>query len=301
MSLRPQYKTGEVVSNTYLGGLQPIVAAWGLNVIRRFVWRILATVGLCYSCLVPGPGGQVFAAENATQARPQLNAADRARQDFVQARARYNAAATNSEAAWQFARACFDLAEFADSNSERAEIAETGIGVARRLVAQDPGLAEAHYYLGMNLGQLARTKSLGALRLVDQMEETFLTSRRLDEKLDYAGSDRNLGLLYLEAPSIGSIGSRSKARVHLRRAVELAPDYPENRLILAEAYVRWRDEAAAKREFKVLTDNWRRYRQQFSGEKWQVSWTDWTTRFEKLREKLGASTPKLEAPSQSTR
>ena len=89
----------------------------------------------------------------------------------------------------------------------------------------------------MNLGQLARTKGLGALKLVNQMEHEFTRARDLDEQLDWAGPDRNLGLLYRDAPAIGSIGSRTKAREHLKRAVELAPQYPENRLNLIEAYL----------------------------------------------------------------
>ncbi|HYG24175.1 MAG TPA: hypothetical protein VEH04_15455 [Verrucomicrobiae bacterium] len=214
----------------------------------------------------------------------------------MEARSRFQTNPTNSEIAWHFARACFDLAEFARNNSDRAEIAETGISVARDLVSRVPNLAPGRYYLGMNLGQLARTKSLGALRLVDQMEKEFLASQRLDPKFDYAGSDRNLGLLYLEAPVIGSIGSRSKARSHLRRAVELAPDYPENRLILIEAYTRWGDSMTAAREFRVLQENWSGYRKTFSGDKWEVSWSDWNTRFEKLKEQLSDHVGRLEMP-----
>jgi len=36
--------------------------------------------------------------------------------------------------------------------------------------ARSENFAAAHYYLAMNLGQLARTKSVGALKLVKQME-----------------------------------------------------------------------------------------------------------------------------------
>ena len=100
----------------------------------------------------------------------------------------------------------------------------------------------------MNLGQLARTKGLGALKLVDQMEREFSRARELDEQLDYAGPDRNLGLLYRDAPAIGSVGSRTRAREHLKRAVELAPQYPENRLNLIEAYLKWGERTGAYRE-----------------------------------------------------
>ncbi len=109
----------------------------------------------------------------------------------------------------------------------------------------------------MNLGQLARTKLLGALKLVTEMEAEFKAARRLDEHLDFAGPDRSLGLLYLEAPGWPtSVGSRTKARQHLRRAAELAPQYPENRLTLLEAYLRWGDHNGVQRELKALEEIW---------------------------------------------
>ena len=81
---------------------------------------------------------------------------------------------------------------------------------AGRRIARESNSAPAHYYLGMNLGQLARTKGLAALRLVSQMEHEFTRARELDEQLDWAGPDRNLGLLYRDAPAIGSVGSRAE-------------------------------------------------------------------------------------------
>ena len=97
-------------------------------------------------------------------------------------------------------------------DSERADIAQQGIAAAWQALARESNSAPAHYYLGMNLAQLAQTKMLGALKIVDRMEREFTTTRELDEHFDYAGADRNLGLLYRDAPSIGSIGNRSKAR-----------------------------------------------------------------------------------------
>src|SRR5882672_5305593 len=177
-----------------------------------------------------------------------------AKNSFDESRSRYNKRSRTRDDAWQFGRACFDLAEFATNNSERVEIAEQGIAACRQLIASDSNSAPAHYYLAMNLGQLARTKGLGALRLVNEMEREFSSARSLDEHFDNAGPDRNLGLLYLDAPSIGSIGSRRKARQHLQRAAELAPQYPENRLNLIEAYLKWGDRADGRRELKALED-----------------------------------------------
>ena len=199
-------------------------------------------------------------------------------------------------AAWQFGRACFDLAEFATNNAGRASLAEQGIAACRFALARESDSAPAHYYLGMNLGQLARTKGLSALKLVDQMEGEFSRARDLDEHFDYAGPDRNLGLLYRDAPVIGSVGSRTRAREHLRRAVELAPQYPENRLNLIEAYMKWGERTGAYRELQTLEAAWPAARTNFVGEAWAASWADWEPRLKKLKKKVEEPTKPLGTP-----
>jgi tetratricopeptide (TPR) repeat protein len=217
------------------------------------------------------------------------NAVARAQKAFRDAQSRFRANTNDVTASWTFARACFDLAEFAAENRQRAGLAETGIRICRQTIARNAGVVQLHYYLGMNLGQLARTRTLGALRLVDQMEAEFLRARALDEKFDFAGPHRNLGLLYLEAPSFGSIGSRSKARHHLRRAVELAPDYPGNRLNLIEALLRWGERAEAARELKTLGEQWNDAQKKYSGPDWASSWAEWQKRFDEFKAKAGVA------------
>ena len=205
------------------------------------------------------------------------------------AREKHQASPTNSEATWHFASACFERAEFAANDTERATLAVEGINAMRSLLVREPDSAPAHYYLGMNLGQLARTKTLGALRLVGQMEDEFQAARKLDEKFSHAGPDRNLGQLYFQAPGWpASIGSRSKARKHMERAVELAPGYPENQLNLIEAYVKWRDSKEAKRQLKSLDLFWPDARTNLVGQAWAPSWADWEKRRQKLLDKLSS-------------
>jgi tetratricopeptide (TPR) repeat protein len=224
----------------------------------------------------------------ADETSPEATArfAARAAERFAEAQARFAASPTNLTAAWELARAAFDRAEFATNNAERAALAEQGIAAARQALARDSNCAPAHYYLGMNLGQLARTRTLGALRLVSEMERAFQAARRLDARFDFAGPDRNLGLLYLQAPVIGSIGDRKKAREHLERAVALAPEYPENHLNLAEARWKWGDRTGALRAFTTLDEIWPEARLRFDGPDWEAGWADWTARRKRLAEQL---------------
>jgi hypothetical protein len=238
------------------------------------------------------------AGEGVLGERPgETNSAARAQRLFLEARSRHEAEPGRTEFAWQFARACFDRAEFATNKTERAAIAEQGIAACRLAVVREPKSAPAHYYLAMDLGQLAQTRTLGALKIVPEMEREFAAARQLDEQFDYAGPDRNLGLLYSEAPGWPtSIGSRSKARQHLQRAAALAPDYPENRLNLIEALLKWSDRPAAQREMKSLEDSWPRARTNFTGEAWTTSWADWNARLKQARTKTGELAKPLESP-----
>lgn len=201
---------------------------------------------------------------------------DHAEQVLVEARARYHQSPTNPVAAWQFGRACFERGEFATNDTERATLAVEGIEAMRRLVEREPGLAAAHYYLAMNLGQFARTKLLGALAIVNEMEREFKAAAAQDEHLDFAGPHRNLGQLYLQAPGWpASLGSRSKARKHLERAVELNPGYPGNHLHLLEAYCEWKDIKGIRRQMKALEALWPAARTNFTGTAWASFWADW--------------------------
>jgi tetratricopeptide (TPR) repeat protein len=236
-------------------------------------------------------GIQIVAAENATNAETVL-----VQRTFESAGKAYLAAQTNATLAWEFGRACFERAELATNNTERAAIAEQGIAACRRAVKLQPMSAAAHHYLGLNLGQLARVKRFSALWLVEDMEAAFKTARGLDAKVDFAGPDRCLGLLYFEAPGWPiSVGSRTKAAHHLRRAVELAPDFPENRLNLLSAYLHWNNREAARTELKALEASWPAARTNFVGGAWASEWAGWEKQLKKARARLDDA-PKPQTP-----
>ena len=216
--------------------------------------------------------------------------------NYADAQARYAKAPQQAEAAWQFGRACFDLAELATNKTERAALAEQGIAACKQAVARQSNSAPAQYYLGMTIGELAQTRGISALGLVSEMERAFSRARELDERIDWAGPDRNLGLLYRDAPRLISVGNRGKAQKHLKRAVELAPQYPENRLNLTEAYLQWNSRKDAQREFSLLEQSWPSARTNLTGITWAGSWPDWQSRFDNIKAKLAGHAKSLGSP-----
>jgi len=199
-----------------------------------------------------------------------------------EAREKFRAVTIPDDTAWQLGAACFKRAEFAKGNPERAALAQEGIDACRKLVTANPKNFGGHYYLGMNVGQMARVKRFSALGLVKDMERAFTAVSDLNATFSHAGADRNLGLLYFKAPSIISVGDKSKARLHLERAVELAPDYPANRLNLLEACIKWKDTTGIANQRAALRELLPKARKELSGDGWATDWLEWDKRWKEL-------------------
>jgi len=201
---------------------------------------------------------------------------DRAAFDRVQAQ--FQSDTNNPVIAWQFARACYDWADWATNKEERAEIAREGIAACHRALLFT-NCAAAHYYMGLNMGQLAQAETLHGLKLVHEMEAEWQEAANLDPDFDSAGPERNLGLLYRDAPGWPlSIGSHHKALEFLQNATTQAPDDPENILNLAETYLNWGDMAKAKKELAALDALWPEAKKKLTGEAWEKEWYYWSSR-----------------------
>ena len=245
--------------------------------------RTLRLLAACWVSILAGANS--FATDPAT---PTNHAGFRlhAEREFQARQTEHQNAPTNAAAAWQFARACFQRGDFSTNHAERAALAELGIAACRQWLQRDSNSAPARYFLGLNLGQLARTKTFGALAIVDEMEVQFQRARELDERLEHAGPDRSLGLLYREAPVLASVGSRTKARQHLRRAAELAPGFPPNRLNLLESYAGWGEKGEARLQLRRLEVILPVARTNFTGADWAAAWAEWEPRVAQARRTL---------------
>ena len=247
------------------------------------LWRafILATLAFAAGA---GAVNRGFASNSNPADQDQFRA--HAQQILDAAQKRYTTEPTNSIAAWQVGRAGFELVGVLKDPKEMEKIINEGIAACRQSVALDPTSAAGHYYLAITVGKLADLKrNLAAYVMVKEVEREFHKARELDERFCHAGPDRSLGLLYHQAPGWPlSIGSRSKARKHLERAAELAPDFPENRLLLAEAYLKWHDKKPLARELEAMEKLWPAARTNLAGADWAADWNDWQPRFDKLHE-----------------
>jgi hypothetical protein len=136
------------------------------------------------------------------------------------------------------------------------------------------------------------------------MERELSTARELDPAFDYAGPDRSLGMLYLEAPVWpASIGNRTKSRSHLEAAVELCPGYMENHLCLAQAYAKWDESKNLEREMKAIHQLEPEAESHFPRDRWEASWRDWDAQIKKLQKAQDqyASKPKASPAERGAR
>jgi hypothetical protein len=259
------------INNSSVSSQQPVVVQGA-----RFSWVALLLVAF-----------SSHAADEPAQSGHILTPAEAAEIQFLSAQAVFSRHPMEFEAARNFARACYTWAEFARNHSQRAQIAQQGIDAGGAAIALEPEHAAGHYYLALNLGQLARTKRLGAIRLVLEMEKAFLQALELDPNYDYGGPDRALGMLYIEAPSwITGLGNRRKGQAHLQKAAEIEPLFPENRILLIEGCLKVGDSRAAQQEWRTLEKLLPKMRDIFDGDKWREDWIDWNSRLTELNKKI---------------
>src|SRR5882762_8687327 len=119
--------------------------------------------------------------------------AARAEKEFHRTQTLFQSDKKNSTNAWQFARACFDFADFSTNETRRADIAKLGIAACQQFIAREPKSAPAHYYLAMDYGQLAEAEapSIAAYKLIKEIEQEFKITATLDERFDLGGPARN--------------------------------------------------------------------------------------------------------------
>jgi tetratricopeptide (TPR) repeat protein len=140
------------------------------------------------------------------------------------------------DAHWQAAQALTFLAEHETRPAFRLEAAKRAVTLARHARELRPDQVEGHYWYAIAVGLLADVDRSYGLNAVNEMETALKRAIDIDERHDFAGPLRTLGLLHLRTPAPpASIGSPRKGLRLLQRATELFPDYPENFLYLAEA------------------------------------------------------------------
>ncbi len=143
----------------------------------------------------------------------------------------------NLEACWKGSMACAYISENSGNEDLQSQYAKKGLTYSDRGIQISSKSPESHYYYAVNLGLYAEVHSFDALGLIPKMEEHAHRVIQLNPSLDYAGAYRLLGNLYYKAPAVISVGDKKKGLFYLKKACEIAPDYPPNLLDYSEVLI----------------------------------------------------------------
>jgi hypothetical protein len=142
------------------------------------------------------------------------------------------------------ARAKSWLAEREKDVAVRTDLAVSGVQVGQWCLRRDPSSSPCKFWLAVALGMQARDRPTTVEDGLKRMAQLLREVAKADPLYDHAGAERVLGLLQVRAPGwpVGP-GDSEEAVVHVRKAVELQPEYPPNQIALGEVLVRVDDRA----------------------------------------------------------
>ena len=154
---------------------------------------------------------------------------------------------SSAEAYWKIARVAFWTGQHEKDSEKKAAIFRDAIDYAKLAVDADKEGVAGHFWLALLYGLFGESKGIvQSLHLIEPMKTELEWVVAHDEKFEAGGAHRILGMLYHKLPGIKG-GDDDKAEKHLRRAVELAPGFFTNHLLLAQLLVeRGKKEEAKK-------------------------------------------------------
>jgi len=143
-----------------------------------------------------------------------------------------------------------------DDTSKQEVYYEHGVNFGKEAVTLNPRAIYGNYWYASNVGMLGLCRGMMAsLASVDPMKKSYEIVLKENEKFFFAGPHRALGRLYHMAPGWPiSVGNKTKALHHLEKAVEIAPEFFNNRLYLAELYIDIGNREKAKNELEWMID-----------------------------------------------
>ncbi len=158
----------------------------------------------------------------------------------------------NYETLWRGARAAAWLAD--ELPDRREQYAQRGVGYAEKAIALDPKRVEGQYYYGINLGQVAQKKGIGGGReLVPKVLDAGKAAAAIDPAFDFGGPLRLVGALRAQAPEPPkSVGDLDDGLDNLKQALKLAPGYPLNHLLYADALLKNKNFDQAESEYNAV-------------------------------------------------
>jgi tetratricopeptide (TPR) repeat protein len=158
------------------------------------------------------------------------------------------------ESLWRGARAAEWLAEQYDEDHkrERADYAQKCLDYAKPATETNTRGAWGWYLLGACTGRIAQSQAKGGAEAVKKIDEAAKNAVELDPRVDHAGPLRLQGSLYAKAPNNMASGGLDEGLASLKRAIDLAPNDPENHLELGDALLKDGSLDDAEKQYRAV-------------------------------------------------
>lgn len=173
----------------------------------------------------------------------------------------------SSSELWAKSRDSAVAAEATGNKKEKARIAQTGIQLANDCIMKTPEDALCYYWRAVNTGLYYEAHIVGYQDGLKSMVADCEKAIRLNDKIEHGGPYRTLGKIYTDVPETtitknGVTKDLDLAINYLRKAIQVAPNYPENHIYLAEAFLEAGNNSEAKAclgSSKELVPQWKNH------------------------------------------
>ncbi len=174
----------------------------------------------------------------------------------------------------------------AQSRKDKMTWAEHGRSVAEQCLMRFPEEPGCYYYHAINIGLYYEARIIGYQKGIQQMIADCEQVIKFDPEYDHGGAYRILGQLYTKLPqTVGRPDSITrdldKAETYLKRAVRIAPDYPENQIFMAETLIAKDKNKAALEALLTAKDLTPRWRHDYAYPSWQATLANLEERLKK--------------------
>lgn len=151
-------------------------------------------------------------------------------------------AAATSLPPWAPLKETVIQADLTTHRKEKSALVQKAGKLAEICAAEHPGEAGCYYYRAQATGLFYEIRIFGYQNGVRSMIKDWEKAKAIDPAFDHGGPDRMLGELFASLPKyFGTKDVRQdlgKAETHLKESVRIAPDYPTQRIDLAETLLK---------------------------------------------------------------
>jgi len=138
---------------------------------------------------------------------------------------------------WRQGRNYYQLADKSESETEKIRYFSLCLEQTSKTITRNSKLANGYFFNGLCNGKLGEAQGLwSSLGKIEPLKNDMEIAIKLDPSVNEGGPHRALGNLYLRLPFLLG-GDIDRSIDHFKEAVRLGPQFGENYLGLAKAYI----------------------------------------------------------------